>query len=50
VRPLAREDKERYHREMRVVAELFGTAALVVPRSLAKFDEYMAAELAGPTL
>jgi uncharacterized protein (DUF2236 family) len=50
VQPLAREEEERYYREMRVVAELFGTHASVIPRSLAEFEEYMEAALAGPTL
>ena len=50
VRSLGPEDEERYYREMAVVAELFGTPAGLIPRSLADFREYFAAELAGPTL
>jgi len=50
VRPLGPEDEERYYREMALVAELFGTPPAVIPRSLADFREYFAAELAGPTL
>jgi uncharacterized protein (DUF2236 family) len=50
VQSLAREEEERYYREMRVVAELFGTPASIIPRSLAEFEEYMEAALAGPTL
>src|SRR5437870_2591433 len=50
VRPLGAEDEERYHGEMALVAELFGTPASVIPRSLADFREYFGSELAGPTL
>jgi uncharacterized protein (DUF2236 family) len=50
VRPLTRADEERYYREMCVVAELFGTPTSVLPRSLSEFEEYVEAELAGPTL
>ncbi len=50
VRPLEPEDEERYYREMALVAELFGTTASAIPRSLVDFREYVAAELAGPTL
>jgi uncharacterized protein (DUF2236 family) len=50
VQQLAPEDEERYYREMALVAELFGTPARVIPRTLADFREYFAAELGGPTL
>jgi len=50
VRPLPREDEERYYREMSVVAQLFGTSRSVIPRSLADFREYLTSELVGPTL
>jgi uncharacterized protein (DUF2236 family) len=50
VRPLGSEDEECYYREMALVAELFGTPASVIPRSLGELREYLRAELAGPTL
>jgi uncharacterized protein (DUF2236 family) len=50
VQQLPPEDEERYYREMALVAELFGTPARVIPRTLADFREYFAAELGGPTL
>jgi uncharacterized protein (DUF2236 family) len=50
VRPLGPEDEERYYGEMALVAELFGTPAAAIPRSLAEFREYLGAELASPTL
>jgi uncharacterized protein (DUF2236 family) len=49
-RPLGPEDEERSYREMALVAELFGTPASVIPRSLSEFSEYLRAELAGSTL
>ena len=50
VHQLSPEDQERYYREMAIVAELFGTPAGALPRSLADFRDYLTAELAGPTL
>ena len=50
VRRLPPEDEERYYREMALVAELFGVPPSAIPRSLADFREYFAAELAGPNL
>ena len=50
VHRLAREDEERYYREMSIVARLFGTPASVIPRSLTAFRDYLSSELAGPTL
>jgi uncharacterized protein (DUF2236 family) len=46
VRALSPDDQERYYREMALVARLFGTPAAVIPRSLAEFRDYFAAELA----
>jgi uncharacterized protein (DUF2236 family) len=50
VDPLSREDQERYYQEMALVARLFGTPAAVIPRSLADFREYFAAEINGETI
>jgi uncharacterized protein (DUF2236 family) len=50
VRALSGEDQERYYQEMAVVARLFGTPASVIPRTLADFRDYFAAELAGDTI
>ena len=50
VHQLSPQDQERYYREMAIVAELFGTPAGALPRSLADFRDYLTAELAGPTL
>ncbi len=50
VDPLSREDQERYYQEMALVAGLFGTPTSVIPRSLADFREYFAAELSGETI
>jgi uncharacterized protein (DUF2236 family) len=50
VRPLPPDDQERYYREMAVVARLFGAPVAVIPRSLADFHEYFAAQLAGETI
>jgi uncharacterized protein (DUF2236 family) len=43
-------DQERYYREMALVARLFGTPGAVIPRSLADFRDYFAAELAGKVI
>jgi uncharacterized protein (DUF2236 family) len=48
--PLLPDEQERYYREMAVVARLFGTSAAVIPRSLAEFREYFAAQIAGDTI
>jgi uncharacterized protein (DUF2236 family) len=45
VRGLSRAEQESYYAEMAVVAELFGTPRSVIPRSLAEFRDYFAAEL-----
>jgi len=50
VQALSREDEERYYREMALVARLFDTPASVIPRSLAEFREYFAAQIAGETI
>jgi uncharacterized protein (DUF2236 family) len=50
VHPLSHEDQERYYQEMALVARLFGTPASVIPRSLADFREYFAAEINGETI
>src|SRR5438552_8389783 len=50
VQPLSREDRERYYQEMALVARLFGTPSSVIPRSLADFREYFAAEINGETI
>jgi uncharacterized protein (DUF2236 family) len=49
VRRLQPEEEERYYREMAVVAQIFGTPAAVIPRSLDEFREYVAAQIeSGP--
>jgi len=50
VDPLSRADQERYYQEMALVARLFGTPASVIPRSLADFREYFAAQINGETI
>lgn len=50
VHPLSPDEQERYYREMAVVARLFGTPASVIPRSLAEFRDYFAAQIAGETI
>ena len=50
VQPLSREDRERYYQEMALVARLFGTPASVIPRSLADFRDYFAAQITGETI
>jgi uncharacterized protein (DUF2236 family) len=47
VRPLSPRERERYHREMNLVAQLFGTPASVLPRSYRDFCAYFDAQLAG---
>ena len=47
---LSREDQERYHREMAVVARLFGTPADVLPATLADLRAYFSAQIEGPAL
>jgi uncharacterized protein (DUF2236 family) len=50
VRPLSREDQERYYREMALLARLFGTPVSVIPGSLGDFREYFAAQISGETI
>jgi uncharacterized protein (DUF2236 family) len=50
VSPLTADEQERYYRDMTVVARLFGTPDAVLPRTLADFREYFAAQLAGDTI
>jgi uncharacterized protein (DUF2236 family) len=50
VRRLARDEQERYYREMSVVARLFGVPPEVLPRSLSEFREYFSAQIAGETI
>lgn len=49
-RPLTRTEQEEYYRDMTTVARLFGVPQAVMPRTLAEFDAYFAAELAGNTI
>ena len=49
-RSLARADQERYYREMTLVARIFGTPAGAIPATLADFEEYFAAQIAGETI
>ena len=48
--PLAPEQRERYYREMAVVARIFGTPASVVPRTLADFRDYFREQIEGETI
>jgi uncharacterized protein (DUF2236 family) len=50
VRVLSTVEQERYYREMALVARLFGVPAAVIPRSLADFRDYFAAQLAGKAI
>jgi uncharacterized protein (DUF2236 family) len=50
VRRLSRDDRERYYREMSLVARIFGTPAEVIPRRLADFRDYFAGQLAAPEI
>jgi uncharacterized protein (DUF2236 family) len=48
--PLTAAEREQYHREMSLTAELFGTPRHVLPRSYAEFCEYFRAQIAGETI
>jgi uncharacterized protein (DUF2236 family) len=50
VRPLSADERERYVREMNLVAQLFGTPADVLPRSHRDFRAYFAYQLTGDAL
>ena len=45
VQPLTAAELERYHAEMSLVAELFGTPARVLPRSYREFEDYFDAQI-----
>jgi uncharacterized protein (DUF2236 family) len=47
---LSPEEQERYYQEMALVARLFGRPASVIPRSLADFRDYFAAQVASETI
>jgi uncharacterized protein (DUF2236 family) len=47
---LTDDEQERYYREMAVVAQLFGTPAAVIPRTLGEFRSYFDAQIAGTTI
>lgn len=49
-RRLSPAEREEYYRDMATVARLFGTPAAVIPPTLAAFDDYLEATLAGPTI
>lgn len=50
VRPLAPDERERFHAESRTVARLLGVPDEGLPRSWAAFRDYVDGMLAGPTL
>jgi uncharacterized protein (DUF2236 family) len=50
VQRLTPDDRERYYREMTLVARLFGTPASVIPASLAEYRAYLDAQLADGTI
>jgi uncharacterized protein (DUF2236 family) len=50
VTPLTPDDRERYYREMTLVARLFGMPASAIPASLAEFRDYLDAELGNATI
>ncbi|HYX86303.1 MAG TPA: oxygenase MpaB family protein [Gaiellales bacterium] len=43
-------DQERYYREMRIVARIFGVPGSVLPRALGGFREYFDSQIAGETI
>jgi uncharacterized protein (DUF2236 family) len=49
-RALSGAEQEVYYRQMGVVARVFGVPAEVIPRTLADFREYIAAQLGGPEI
>jgi uncharacterized protein (DUF2236 family) len=49
-RALTSAEEEAYYRQMGVVARVFGVPQDVLPRSLADFREYVAAQLEGPEI
>jgi uncharacterized protein (DUF2236 family) len=50
VHRLSASEQESYYQEMALVARLFGTPAAVIPRSLADFRAYFAAQVASTTI
>jgi uncharacterized protein (DUF2236 family) len=50
VGPLTPAERERYHAEMNLVAELFGTPTRALPRSYHEFQDYFEAQLRSPTI
>lgn len=48
--PLTPAEREQYHREMSLTAELFGTPRHVLPRSYGEFCEYFDAQIAGEAI
>ena len=49
-RGLSRREQEAYYREMAVVAQVFGTPAAVIPRTLGEFRDYFEAQIAGAVI
>jgi uncharacterized protein (DUF2236 family) len=47
---LSPEERERYYREMAVVARIFGTPDSVIPRSLGEFRDYFRSQVEGDTI
>jgi uncharacterized protein (DUF2236 family) len=46
-RALSADEQEAYYREMAVVAQVFGTPAEVIPRTLGEFRDYFDAQIGG---
>ncbi len=49
-RSLSPPEQEQYYAEMATVAQIFGTPASVIPKSLGEFRGYFEAEIAGTTI
>ena len=49
-RSLSPAEQEQYYAEMATVAQIFGTPASVIPKSLGEFRGYFEAEIAGTTI
>lgn len=47
---LSRAEQESYYRDMVTVAQLFGTPATVIPRTVADFRDYVAAQIGSRTI
>ena len=50
VEPLSELELERYHAEMRTIAELFGAPSRVLPRSYAEFSDYVEEQFDSDTI